>query len=112
MFINLVIPLETVCFHTDVQKVHNAFRIKTSIVSFSFGLFLSPLTFDAPQRSKNSTEAKNVLENVNVPVSHILVLFDVKSLFTSIPIKLTLESVEDMIKNNPKLKRNLIRKAL
>ena len=30
LFINLVIPLETVCFHTDVQKVHNAFRIKTS----------------------------------------------------------------------------------
>ena len=30
LFINLVIPLETVCFHTNVQKVHNAFRIKTS----------------------------------------------------------------------------------
>ena len=39
---------------------------------------------------------------VNIPDSHILV--SVKSLFTSIPIKLALESVEDMIKNNPKLK--------
>ena len=76
----------------------------TYLVAKFLNRILSPLTFDAPQRLKNSTEAKNVLENVNVPDSHILVSFDVKSLFTSIPIKLALESVEDMIKNNPKLK--------
>ena len=87
-----------------IRPIVSVIDSPTYLVAKFLNKILSPLTFDAPQRLKNSTEAKNVLENVNVPDSHILVSFDVKNLITSIPIKLTLESEEDMIKNNPKLK--------
>ena len=46
---------------------------------------LTPISDRAPQKLKNSYKAKEQLSNVRVPATNVLISFDVKSLFTSIP---------------------------
>ena len=47
----------------------------------------------AEQKLKNAHSLKELLSNMTVPEDHELVSFDFKSLFTSIPLDLTRESV-------------------
>ena len=48
---------------------------------------------EAEQKLKNAHSLKELLSNMTVPEDHELVSFDVKSLFTSIPLDLARESV-------------------
>ena len=52
-----------------------------------------PIAEKAPQKLKNSVHAKRELENFIIPHDYALVSFDVKSLFTSIPIALATDSI-------------------
>ena len=49
---------------------------------------------------KNTFAAKKALKDITVYYSHILVSFDVKQLFTSIPYDLAISSVEEAIDEN------------
>ena len=67
---------------------------------------ITPLTNSAPQKLRNSTQAKAELESVTVPDDCILVSFDVKSLYTSIPIELALSRLRYALDNNNAWKLN------
>ena len=58
---------------------------------------LNPLTDFAPQKLKNSKKAKDNLENITIPSDHMMVSFDVKALYTSIPPKFALETLENFL---------------
>lgn len=64
---------------------------------------ISPLTNLADQKLKNTMEAKQSLENLIIPDDHILVSFDVKQLFTSVPLDLALSCVDEIIESNRNL---------
>ena len=59
-----------------------------------------PTTNKAPQKLKNSTDFINCLKNIKIPHDYSLVSFDVKSLFTSIPLDLAIESISEAIDND------------
>ena len=58
---------------------------------------LMPLTDTAPQKLKNTYQIKDTLKELIVPSNHILVSFDVKALFTSIPIDFALEAIKEAL---------------
>jgi len=49
---------------------------------------------------KNSYQVRQFLQSKLIPDDHVLVSFDVKSLFTSIPQDLALQSVINAIEND------------
>jgi len=49
---------------------------------------------------KNSYDVRQFLQSKSIPDDHILVSFDVKSLFTSIPQDLALQSAVNAIEND------------
>ena len=59
-----------------------------------------PSTDKAPQKLKNNSEAKEKLSSFIIPDSRILVSFDVKALFTSIPMKFAIDCVKSFIEKN------------
>ena len=64
---------------------------------------LTPFTNLSDCKLKNSIEAKECLKTTNLDPREILVSFDVKSLFTSIPINLARECVENCLSKNDQL---------
>ena len=58
---------------------------------------LMPLTDLAPQKLKNTYQIKDTLKDWTIPPNHILVSFDVKALFTNIPIDFAIEAVKEAI---------------
>ena len=64
---------------------------------------LLPLTELANVKLKNTHEAKDFLQEQNIPSDHSLVSFDVKSLFTCIPQDYALESVKLLVESNKNL---------
>lgn len=61
---------------------------------------LMPITDTAPQKLKNSYEIKDELSTFSISADHTMVSFDVKQLFTSIPIDLAIEAVSEALDNN------------
>jgi len=61
---------------------------------------LTPFTNLAEQKLKNTIEAKECLQNLQIPENSLLISFDVKSLFTSIPQDLALECIESVLNDN------------
>ena len=55
----------------------------------------------APHKLKNSSDLINCLKDITIPEDYSLVSFDVKSLFTSIPLDLALESISKAIDEDP-----------
>ena len=64
---------------------------------------LTPFTSLAPQKLKNSSDAKQFLENIVIPDDQLLVSFDVKSLFTSVPTDIAHQLVREVLMNNQDL---------
>ena len=56
-----------------------------------------PLTDLATQKLKNSYQLRNILCDIKVPQDCSMVSFDVKSLFTSIPIDYAIEAITEFI---------------
>ena len=83
-----------------IHKENNPIRPIVSFIgspTYSISKFLSkiltPFTNMAEQKLKNAHSLKELLSNMTVPGDHELVSFDVKSLFTSIPLDLARDSV-------------------
>ena len=55
---------------------------------------LNPITDNAPQKLKNTLMVKDALSDIVVPEDHLMVSFDVKSLFTCIPLFWPSASIE------------------
>ena len=77
---------------------------------------MTPITDKAVQKLKNTYEAKEKLSTIIIPTSHVLVSFDVKSLFTSVPhdlaltcAKKALDSDENLLDRTRFSKENLLR---
>ena len=60
---------------------------------------LKPLTEQSSRRLVNSADFVTKIRNVQLSEDHELVSFDVKSLFTSIPLELAIESVKESLAN-------------
>ena len=52
---------------------------------------------------KNTLDIKQQLENIQIPVNHVLVSLDVKALFTSIPTNLATECADKLLTENTNL---------
>ena len=65
--------------------------------------FLTSFTSLAPQKLKNSSDAKQFLENIVIPDDQLVVSFDVKSLFTSVPTDIAHQQVREVLMNNQDL---------
>ena len=59
---------------------------------------LMPSTDKTPQKLKNTLRSKRKV--IIIPDSHILVSFDVKALFTSIPMNFAIDCVKSFIEEN------------
>ena len=64
---------------------------------------LTPLIELSETKLKNTLDIKQQLENIQIPVNHVLVSFDVKALFTSIPTNLATECVDKLLAENTNL---------
>ena len=92
-----------------MPKIHKVNTPLRPIVSFSssptyelsknLARILKPLTEQSSHRLINSREFVTKINNVILGEDHELVSFDVKSLFTSIPLELAIESVKEALAN-------------
>lgn len=64
---------------------------------------LTPFTNLANQKLKNSYQIREILSEMSISSDDVLVSYDVKSLFTSIPLDLARESVKLSLENHPQL---------
>ena len=61
---------------------------------------LKPLTDESRHKLQSTENFIDVIKTIQIPDDHKLVSFDVKSLFTSIPLQLALDCTENAIKNS------------
>ena len=61
---------------------------------------LKPLTDESRQKLQSTENFIDAIKKIQIPDDHKLVSFDVKSLFTSIPLQLALDCTENAIKNS------------
>ena len=65
---------------------------------------LKPLTDESKDKLQSTEDFINTIKTIQIPDNHILVCFDVNSLFTSIPLLLALQCTETATKrSNTKL---------
>ena len=90
-----------------IHKINNPIRPIVSFInspSYNIAKFLSnlltPSTNKSNHKLKNSLDAKLKLKNQIIPNSHLMVSFDVKSLFTCIPQEYAIECVKNFLNNN------------
>ena len=86
------------------HEINNPIRPIVSLInspSFKLAQYLSkiltPLTNSADQKLKNTYETKNKLSQFLILTDHVMVSFNAKSLFTSIPHDLALQCVNEFI---------------
>ena len=92
--------------HIKIHKIGNSIRPIVSFIgspSYNIAKYLSklltPSTNKSPHKLINSSDIKTKLRDFIVPSNHILVSFDVKALFTSIPIDFALSSIKTFLDN-------------
>ena len=61
---------------------------------------LKPLTDESRHKLQSTENFIDAIKTIQIPDDHKLVSFDVKSLFTSIPLQLALDCTENAIKNS------------
>ena len=61
---------------------------------------LKPLTEESRHKLQSTENFIDAIKTIQIPDDHKLVSFDVKSLFTSIPLQLALDCTENAIKNS------------
>jgi hypothetical protein len=100
-----IIPLFYALIKT--HKIGNPIRPIVSFIgspSYKVARFISdlltPSTNKARQKLRNTYDAKEKLSGLIIPDTHMLVSFDVKALFTSIPQMFALNCIENFIKEN------------
>ena len=93
-----------------IHKENNPIRPITSFCgspTYNTAQFLSkiltPLTELSETKLKNTLDIKQQLENIQIPVNYVLVPFDMKALFTSIPTNLATECVDKLLTENTNL---------
>ena len=59
-----------------------------------------PSTNNSGIKLQNSLDLKKKLSNTVIPLTHQLVSFDVKALFTSIPQDFAIECISNFLQNN------------
>ena len=66
---------------------------------------LTPYVRQAPSYIKNTSELLSLLEDVRIAEDEIMVSFDVKSLFTSVPTKSAFETISQTLNRDPDFKK-------
>ena len=61
---------------------------------------LRPLTDESSHKLQSTENFIDAIKTIQIPDDHKLVSFDVKSLFTSIPLQLALDCTKNAIKNS------------
>ena len=84
----------------DYDQIVSFIASPTYNIAKLISKLLMPSTDKAPQKLKNTYEAKEKLSSFIIPDSHILVSFAVKALFTSIPMNFAIECVKSFIEEN------------
>ena len=74
------------------RNVIGAFQCLTNV--------LKPLTEESGHKLQSTENYFDTINTIQIPDDHKLVSFDVKSLFTSIPLQLALDCTENAIKNS------------
>ena len=72
----------------------------TYILSKYLTNVLKPLTDESRHKLQSTENFIDAIKTIQIPDDHKLVFFDVKSLFTSIPLQLALGCTENPIKNS------------
>ena len=72
----------------------------TYILSKYLTNVLKPLTDESRHKLQSTENFIDAIKTIQIPDDHKLVSFDVKSLFTSIPLQLALGCTENAIKNS------------
>lgn len=73
--------------------------------------FITLTNQDSPSSIKNSFELLKDIKNMKLEENEILLSFDIKSLYTNLPIEATIQAVKERLSNNQtwkeKFKENL-----
>ena len=79
------------------RNVIGAFQCLTNV--------LKPLTEESGHKLQSTENFFDTINTIQIPDDHKLVSFDVKSLFTSIPLQLALDCTENAIKTTTTYRR-------
>ena len=90
-----------------IHKIGNPIRPIVSFIgspSYKIAKFISklltPFTNKSPIKLQNSVDIKQKLQNVIIPATNILISFDVKALFTSIPQNFAIDCLKTFLEEN------------
>ena len=78
-------------------KLHKENLSMKPVVDFYSDPSISKTGFEPTYRIKNSIELTTKLASINFPTNSILISFDVKSIFTTIPVNRTKELMADIL---------------